>query len=41
VNQPVLALSQEDKNSLTEDAFTLKAAEKMVQLLGLTRRSAV
>ncbi len=41
VNQPVLALNQEDKNSLTEDAFTLKAAEKMVQLLGLTRRSAV
>jgi threonine synthase len=38
-NKPVLAIDQAAKNALAEDAFTVRAAENVVDILGLARKS--
>jgi threonine synthase len=35
---PVLAIGQEEKDALAEDAFTVQAAQNVVRILGLDRK---
>jgi threonine synthase len=39
-NAPLLAIGQEDKDRLAEDAFTIQAAQNVVRILGLDKKSA-
>lgn len=38
-NTPVLAIAQAEKSALSEDAFTVRAAENVVGILGLSRKA--
>ena len=38
-NAPLLAIGQEEKDALAEDAFTVQAAQNVVRILGLDRKA--